>query len=227
MNISAIHTAIYQICLNGINGSYDRRGKIITRKGEDIDALIIMKEYASSQDRLTLEELLTFEEELTGEQRKWIPIQVGYDVMVRIDEQNFMSEKFVRFESTLIDTAIEDFFYGGEYIPIQDVTNFAKFPDCGYAWNLFLLESYTRRFSRIFRFDTRSVNSKNVGAIVRKYSLLTYDDIMADLVAESTVPLTAQSVLNCLLDNGLISKRKYNDIEDLISRSKVIRERRN
>jgi hypothetical protein len=80
LSTSAMYTAIYQICLDGNNGDYERHGKIITRKGDDIDALYIMAEYCRSQEKITLEELLAFETELTGEQHRWTPMQAGYEM---------------------------------------------------------------------------------------------------------------------------------------------------
>jgi len=227
LSTAAIHTAIYQLCFNGSYGDYNRRGKILTRKGENIDALYIIKEYCLTQDRITLNELLALEVELTGEQHRWIPMQAGYDTMIRIDKQTFIADKYLDFDNDGIDIAIEYFLHGGEYSPLKAVINFAMFPHCGEAWNLFLLESYVRRFSKNFRFDTRSVNSKGVGAIVRQYSRLTYDDIMVDVVAQSGIILNAQNILNYLLENGLISQRRHKDIDGLISRTKTIRERGN
>jgi len=224
---SAVQTAAFQICLGGNSGDYVRRGKIITRKGDNIDAPSIMKRYCRTQDKLSIEELLAFEEELTGEKHRWIPMQAAYDTMIRIDAHTFVADKYIEFNINAADSAIEQFIGGGEYIPLQAVMTFALFPHCGRAWNLFLLESYCRRFSQGFRFETRAVNSKNVGAIVRKNSKLSYDDIMSDCVAHSNVALTPQDILNCLQDNGLISARKHKDIESLVKRIRMLREGRN
>jgi hypothetical protein len=225
LSLPAMQTAAFQICCD--SDRYERRGKIVTRKGENVDALYIMQEHCRTQDRVSLDELLVFELELTGEQHRWIPMQAAYDTMIRIDDSTYVADKFAEFDTNVIDNAIEHFMGGGEYISLQTVTTFAMFPYCGQAWNLFLLESYCRRFSPNFRFDTRSVNSKNVGAIVRKNSNLSYDDIMADSVAHSNADLSKQAVLNCLLDNGLISVRKHKDIESLIRDIRTKREGRN
>lgn len=225
LSTMAVHAAIYQVCLGGNNGDYERRGKIITRSGDGIDVSYIMKEYCRKHDKITLDELIDFEIELTGQKHRWIPMQAGFETLVRIDEQNFIADKYLNFDVEATDSAIELFFSGGEYIPLQFVVSFGLFPNCGQAWNLFLLESYTRRFSGAFRFETRSVNSKNVGAIVRKNSLLSYDDIMADFVARSQTLLDEQSVLDYLLENGLISQRRSSDIDGLIRKIKTAKGR--
>lgn len=220
LSISAIHNAVYFNCLAD---KYSKNGKIITRKGENINALHITKEYCKTLDRCTLDDLLDFERDLTGECHRWIPMQAGYDVLVRIDEKTFVTERYIHFDTSAIDTAIEYFLQGGEYIPLQSVTTFAMLPHCGQAWSLFLLESYCRRFSGDFRFECLSVNSRNAGVIVRKKSRLLYTDIMADAVAESNIPLATQPVLNFLVENGYISARRYTKVTELINQAKAIR----
>jgi len=217
---TAIHNAAYIVYLAD---DYDKRGKIITRKGEIIDALMIMREYCRSLDRVTLDELLDFEKELTGESHRWIPIQAGYDIMVRIDENTYLAERYFNFDTENIDNALEHFVHG-EYIPLRTVTTFAIFPNCGQAWNLFLLESYVRRFSRSFRFDSASVNNKNAGCIVRKHSKLDYNGILIDAIAKSELSLSDENaVADFLVNNGYRGSRQKAKLADLIRQAKKIR----
>ena len=186
LSVTAIHNAVYHICLSR---NFEQHGKIITRKGDGIDAKSIMEEHCRTLDRCTLDDLLEFEKELTGECHRWIPMEAGYAVMVRTDENAFVAERYVDFDKSAIDKAIDQFVNGGEYTPLRTVTTFALFPHCGQPWNLFLLESYCRRFSDNFRFELLSVNSTNAGVIVHKHSRLTYFDIMADAVGKSGISL--------------------------------------
>jgi hypothetical protein len=219
----AVQNAIYSIYLAD---DYDKRGKIITRKGENVNALTIMQEYCRTLDRANLNELLEFERDLTGEVHRWIPMQAAYDVMVRIDKDNYVAEIFIKFDVEGIDTALDHFIHG-EYAPLITVTTFAVFPYCGRAWNLFLLESYVRRFSRRFRFETPSVNNRNTGCIVRKHSLMDYDGIMADAVAKSALSLNdADAVAEYLFTNGYRGSRSKAKIADVIKKAALLRERR-
>lgn len=220
LSITAIHNAVYFICLAD---KYAKSGKIITRKSDNIDALHITKEHCKTLERCTLDDLLNFERNLTGECHRWIPMQAGYDVLVRTDENVYVADRYIHFDTVAIDAAIEYFLHGGEYTPLKSVTTFAMLPHCGQAWNLFLLESYCRRFSDDFRFECLSVNSKNAGAIVRKKSRLSYADILADAVAKSDVSLIEQPVLNFLVENGYISTRRYTKVTELINQAKAIR----
>lgn len=219
---TAIHTAVYQICLAD---EYERSGKIITRRGDGLSALEIITAHCRTFDRITLQDLLDFEKELTGEIHRWVPMQAGYDTMVRVSEDDYVAEKFVHFNITEIDAAIESFMLG-EYIPLRAVTTFALFPHCGQPWNLFLLESYARRFSDNFKFDTPSVNNKNAGCIVRKHSKLTYDDIMVDAILKANVSLNVIEVADYLFNNGYRGSKQKAKVSELIKNAKQLHEMR-
>lgn len=221
LSLTAIQNAVFEIILST---KYNKRGKIITRKGDTFDALTIMKEYCCKLDKCTLQDLFDFERELTGELHYWIPMEAAYSVMVRIDKNCYVAEKYVHFDVGGIDSIL-DLFVTHEYLPLKSITTFAAFPYCGQAWNLFLLESYCRRFSEKYRFEVLSVNSKNVGAIVRKCCRLSYAQIMADAVAKSDIPLEKEVIEEFLYNNGYLGRRSYSKINELIEQAKAIRER--
>lgn len=222
LSVTAIHSAIYRICLSD---KFDMRGKIITRKGDVFDALTIMKEHCRNIGQCSLDDLLDFEKELTGEAHRFIPMEAGYSILVRIDKETFVAEKYVNFDVDAIDKAV-DLFVRGDYLPLKAFTIFGAFPDCGQTWNLFLLESYCRRFSRMFRFDTPSVNSKNVGAVIRKSCSMDYADIMTDAVISNAVPLTDAAIGRFLLDSGYMGRSTASKVDEIKNRAKAIMERR-
>ncbi len=160
LSITAVHNAVYRICMSD---KFDKKGKIITRKGDVFDALTIMKKYCRTIDKCSLDDLLNIEKELTGVVRRRIPIEAGNTILVRIDRETFVTDRHVHFNADMIDGVIE-LFVKGDYLPLKSFTTFGGFLDCGHEWNLFLLESYCRRFSRRFRLDTPSVNSRNAGS---------------------------------------------------------------
>jgi len=223
LSITAIHNAVYRICLLD---KFDKKGKIITRKGDTLDALTIMKEYCKTIDKCSLKDLLNFEKELTGEIHRWIPMEAGNAVMVRIDKDTYVADKYVNFNSDLIDEAIERFFEG-DYLPLKAFTTFAAFPDCMQVWNLFLLESYCRRFSKKFRFDALSVNSRNAGVVIRKSCNMDYMEIMIDAVAKADIPLNDNAVGQFLFKDGYTGRSKTSRVDEIIKKAKDIRERRN
>lgn len=221
LSITALHNTIFRICLDD---KYERRGKIVTREGSSLNALEIMKKHCCTLERCTLDDLLAFERELTGEIHRWIPMEAAYAVMVRIDATTYLDQKLVDFDVDAIDAALDDF-CPEKYIPLSSVTTFATFPYVGQPWTLFLLESYVRGFSHKFRFEVLSVNSKNCGAIVRKSCELDYRDIMTDAVVRSNVVLNKGEVLEFLYTNGYIGKRSWSGIDALLRQAKILRKR--
>ncbi len=223
LSITAIHNAVYRICLSD---KFDKKGKIVTRKGDVFDALTIMKEHCRTIDKCSLDDLLSYEKELTGEVHRWIPMEAGNTILVRIDKENYVADKFVHFDSNLIDEAIE-LALKGDYLPLKSFTTFGAFPDCGQTWNLFLLESYCRRFSQSFRFDAPSVNSRNVGAVIRKSCMMDYTQIMADAVANTDILLTEANVGRFLYGSGYTGRSTTARASEIIEKARAILERGN
>ncbi|MDR1000211.1 MAG: hypothetical protein LBL96_05350 [Clostridiales bacterium] len=222
LSTTAIHNAVYRICLSD---KFGKKGKIVTPKGDVFDALTIMKEHCRTINKCTLGDLLDYEKKLTGEVHRWISMEAGNTVLVRIDKENYVADRYVYFDADLIDEAIE-LVVKGDYIPLKSFTTFGAFPDCGHTWNLFLLESYCRRFSRNFRFNTPSVNSRNAGAVIRKSCAMDYTEIMADAVANADVPLKDSDVGRFLYDSGFIGRSTTAKVMEIIDKARVYRERR-
>jgi len=221
LSITAIHDSVFRICLSD---KYDKRSKSVTRKGNAIDALAVMKYYCGVIDKCSLDELLYYAKALTGKEHRWIPMEAGNAVLVRIDKDAYVADKYVSFDSDAIDEAI-NLFVKGEYLPLKSFTTFGSFPDCGQKWNLFLLESYCRRFSKKFRFDTVTVNSRNAGAVIRKNCDWTYELIMSHAVARAKVPLESLAVGKFLTDSGYTGKKSTaGKIGEIIENVKNLRE---
>jgi len=222
LSITAVHNAVYRICLSD---KFDKKSKIVARKGDVFDALAIMKEYCRTIDKCSLDDLLTYEKELTGEVHRWIPMEAGNTVLVRIDKNTYVADRYVHFNADIIDEAI-GLFVKGDSLPLKSFTTFGALPDCGQTWNLFLLESYCRRFSRKFRFDTPSVNSRNAGVVIRKICGMDYIEIMTDAVANADIPLKDTVVGKFLYERGYTGRSTTAKVNEIIDKAKVIRERR-
>ncbi len=223
LSITALHNAAYRICLSD---KFDKKGKIVSLKGDVFDALTIMKKYCRTIDKCSLDDLLSYEKELTGEGHRWIPMEAGNTVLVRIDKNTYVADRYVYFNSDIIDEAI-GLFVHGDYLPLKSFTTFGAFPDCGQTWNLFVLESYCRRFSRKFRFDTPSVNSRNAGAVIRKSCGMDYTAIMTDAVAKADIPLKDTAVGKFLYENGYTGRSTTARAHEIIDKAKALRNRMN
>ena len=115
LSLTAIHNAVFAIILSG---KYEKRGKIITSKGDTLDIVILMKELCRSIDKCTLLELLHYEQDLTGDSYPWIALEAGYAVLVRTAEDVFVAEKYVHFDVDGIDATL-DLFVTGQYLPLK------------------------------------------------------------------------------------------------------------
>lgn len=209
---SAIYDAVYAICLEA---DFDRKGDTLTRKQQEHDhvqgkmaqkmsSAERMREYCRSRDVCTLSEMRELANQFT--KNGVTHLRAGVEVMIRLDEENFVSDSHVHFDIVRTDEVISEI-VTGDYLVLRDFVTFAHFPDCGVEWNLFLLESYCRRFSRKFRFEAPQYNNNNVGIVIRRESSFrNYNDLLADAVAHANVDLKRQSVGQFLYDSGYIGK---------------------
>lgn len=221
LSATAIHSAVFRLCLSD---KFDENGKIVTRKGEVLNALAIMKDRCRTIDKCSLGELIDCANSLIGDIDSRICIEAGNAILIRLDSDTYVSDKYVNFDFEAVDNAIE-MLISGNYLPLKSFTTFGTFPDCWQTWNLFLLESYCRRFSKKFRFDSLSVNSQNIGAIIRESCSLKYTDIMVDAVVNSGVPLMDSAVGEFLLNLGYIGRRRASIISEVIDKAKVSQKR--
>jgi len=218
---TAVKNGLFQICLAD---RYEKRGNIITSKGAVLNSVAVFKDYCLSRERLTLDELIELEKVINGRVNSQ-SLFVAYDTMVRIDKDTFISEGEIKFHVEPIDNALARF-VKKDVIPLWAVKSFTLFPYVdGYPWNLFLLESYCRRFSNLFKYQCLSVNSKNVGAIFRKSAGFTdYPAVLAYAVANSHIRLSEKEVGDYLFENGYIARRT-GIISNVITQARMLRER--
>ena len=205
---SAVYDAIYELCLAD---GYSRKGNILTRKrslssgemAKKTSPIDLMRAFCRGLDVCTMEELQAYAKSFTDSPT--IALQAGIECMIRLDEEHFVSDAHVNFDVPATDCVI-DSIVDGEYLPLKDFyAMFARFPACGQQWNLFLFESYCRRFSKCFSVWALRYNSDHVGAVIRKdRTLRTYDDLLADVVVRANIELDPETVGRFLRDSGYI-----------------------
>ncbi len=223
-SFAAIRDAVfYKFLSNG----YEKSGQVITKKGCKLRVLDILEQYCREAETVSFDELNAFEATFDPEGRTHSQCLIaGHNTMVRVSSELFVADGNVDFDVEKIDDAIALYCHDN-FIPLRRVTDFSLFPYTGYQWNLFLLESYVRKFSRIFKYDVRAVNSANIGTIVRKsFDYNGYDDILAIALANSSVRLSDKKAIgNYLFDNGYIGWRNLGKCEEkIIENAKKLRE---
>lgn len=203
---------------------FDIKGKILAKKDNSINVKTIMVDFCNNMDKCSLNDITTKEKELTGKKNGWYSLEAAYSVLVRIDKNTFVSEKYVDFDIDAIDYAIS-LFVQDEHLPLKAFTTFAEFPDCKQMWNLYLLESYCRRFSKMFKFETPSVNSRNAGIVIRANCNLSYLEIMTKAVKNSGIPWENKAIIEYLYQNGYIGKKTTSKSAEIVKKLKSFDER--
>ena len=218
-------TALITCFCKLVEDRFERNARILTRKGASKDTYTAVIEFCRSQDKCTYKHLENIAKKVAGTIRQPDIIEAANTAMVRIDRDDFIADRLIYFDVDRIDTAL-DYIVNDDFIGMREITTFSTFPFCGYGWNLFLLESYCRRFSKKYKYDTRRPNSSNSGAIVVKTCNLSYHDIMVHAVARSGMDLNQEEVFDFLIETGYIERRRYGDIDLLINEAAELRERR-
>lgn len=218
-------TALYTCFCKLVENRFERNARMLTRKGASKDTYTAVIEFCRKQDKCTYDRLEYIAKHVAGTIKRPDIIEAANAVMVRVDKNDFIADRFIRFDTDRIDTAL-DYIVTNDFIGMREITTFSMFPFCGYGWNLYLLESYCRRFSKKYKYETRRANSSNSGAIVIKSCLLNYHDIMTQAVARSGRELQQNEVFDFLTEAGYMERKKYSDIDSLISEAAQLRERR-
>lgn len=225
-NYELSETAIYNYIFdNVLSVDFTRNGKVIRITSSADDAVTLFQKYCKEKRHYSTDELFHKWEEITGDNRRACPLEYGANVLVRINENEYVSDNSVHFDIKKIDEVL-DGISSRKYMGIKEVTSFFSFPDCGYSWNLFLVESFCRRFSKKYKFLTQIANSKNVGAIVEKDMPDEYDEILTEAVAESEIELIPEKIFDFLIMNGYLYRHAYKSMDKLIYRANEMRERR-
>jgi len=211
-----------------VDDRFSRNAGILTRIGSNEkvhSASTAIVEFCRERDKCSLEQLKSVAKKNVGRIQNSAIVEAANSVMIRININEFIADQFVDFDVDGIDKALDGFIHD-QFIGMREFATLSAFPSCGYSWNLFLLESYCRRFSKKYKYETRQSNSSNSGAIVLKTCNLSYHDIMAKAVARSKIELTEEEVFDFLIETGYMERKRYSKIDSLIKEATKLRERR-
>jgi len=133
--------------------------------------------------------------------------------MIRLNENEFIRKDKIKFNVDEIDKILHGMFEG-EYVPLGEINLFLSFPNIGYQWNNFVLESYLFNFSRKFKLIHTCFGMKETcGAIVRSESAISdYNALITDVLKKAGKIFTEKSALNYLVEKGYQARRSYKDI---------------
>ena len=222
--IVAVRDAVF---IKFLSSRYSKSGQVITRKGEKLRIIDILEQYCREADSVSFEELNSLESTFDPDGRTHsLCLIAAHNTLIRVSSDLFVAESKVTFDIGKIDETIS-LYCQDDFIPLKKVVDFSLLPYAGYPWNLFLLESYVRKYSRKFKFDVRAVNSSNIGVIIHKsFSYDDYDDILAIALAKAHISLDDKKMVgDYLFENGYIGWRNLGKSEEkILSKAKTIRE---
>lgn len=194
---------------------------IISKKGHPMTTNEVFADFCQRYERLTLEQLKEFSEEL--DLSTYWTIALSY--MVRVNSKELRRNDTIRFDIEKTD-AVLDIFCPGDYVPIKDINLFLQFPAIDIPWNIFVLESYLRNFSARFKLVQVSAAEKRVcGVAVRRSSpLQDYEDIVVDFLARTYRWKNEAEALELIIEHGFQQRRQYANFGNVVKKAMLLRE---
>ena len=149
------------------------------------------------------------------------------DVSVRVSYDKFVSKDLISFDTDSIDKTISSFM-SKDYIRIREIDSFIAFPNVGYEWNEYLLESFLLSYSKKHKLLNNGLSLNNVAGVIVKRAgkIKTFVDACAAVLAEGNVELKKEDALTYLVKSNMITRRSYKDIDEAISKASQIRLKR-
>lgn len=199
---------------------------VISRKGERLSARDALLAFAKSHAKYTLQEIDELAKSLGTVLNYYLETLLEYSV--RINASLFVAKANVHFDVEVIDHVLEQQFDKDMlYCPLRDISNFTAMPECGYPWTQRLLESYLKAESHKFTLYTSDYLNKNsvCGVVAPKSETTTFEDIIVSLLAQGNIKLEKKEVLEYLVSEGCIVQRRYANIESVIKKAQLLRDR--
>ena len=219
---SAVRDAIYN---RYMSNEFTRNGLIVKRPGIHLTTYQLMETWLKGLEQVTLTEVEDYERELTGHHAV-LGIVAASSTMVRIDHDHYVSDASIQFNVDAVDHAIS-LFVGNRIIPITAITSYTSFPDIpGYSWNLYLVESFLRRFSKRFTIDGGPAQMSYVGGISSSdRNFASYEDRLAHAVIQDGVTLTEEAIGRYLTDCKYILRRSE-IVRRTLNKARILNEQR-
>lgn len=224
-----LRRALFELALKG---EFRLHGRLISEKEEKLNRVDVVRRFClASVSRLDLNEIRDFALDLTEDSApnaRTLALEAAWTSLVCSEQGVFLPDRFLDFDVEATDAALDAFFSTlepkREHAGSKEFTSFSQFPRCGVAWNVCVLESFCRRFSRRYRWEARSFNTSSCGAVFRVDSKKTFLDGASEFVAFANVCLNRSAVANVLIDAGyLADERSDKALGDIISKAKTIR----
>lgn len=206
-----------------LQDQFDFNGVVICAKGMGMDTHRVFRSYCKAHERVTMDELKDLCAQLDVSGIYWDSVLAE---MVRISRNEFLSKRLIAFDPESTDRVLEQA-CPGDYMPLKDFTLFMSLPGVSVPWNGFLLESYLRDYSHIFRLEQASpVEHTPIGAMVRRMSRIhTNRDLLIDALVHDDSWHSAKEALDVLVESGYRSQRLMANAAEMIKAAQMQREK--
>ncbi len=205
-----------------LSDQFSGSSAIFCEKGVVMDYDEMFRSFAANHSRLTLSEITEFQHEIDITRIYWNSIMKE---MVRISSEELVNKENVHFDIDAVDSVL-DTMCPGEYEALKNIDIFISFPSIGYKWNGYVLESYLRDYSKLFRLEQMSISSDEFNGVMvrRSSSLKEYNDVAADMLAHNDSWTDEKTALRCLVNEGFQQRAANKKIGEIIKKAKRIRE---
>lgn len=205
-----------------LSDRFNFESEVISNIGENLNMSDVYSLYGKHHAPFSSDDVYNFSKEL-GVQ---IYFSALAETTVRISQDSFIPKSSIEFDVEAVDRAL-DTYLSGSYILIKDVDSFLLFPNVGYEWNIYLLESFLRSFSKRYVLLNNGSSLGNVaGAIVKRDGeIKEFVDVCANALASSHIELKTDLALNYLAELNLLTRRSYRELDVALNKARQIRNR--
>ena len=179
----------------------------------------VFRNFCGSRDELSMQELESFAEYVNSSNICWRAV---FEVMLRVSESRFVKNDMIDFNITEVDEAINDMLGQQDYMPLKKLDVFTHYPQVGYSWNRYLLESYVAGYSWDFKLMHARYSKKEgyAGAVVRRNSRIkSFRELISNVLAGPNLWRTREEALALLVDEGYLPNRNYAGINAVVLRA--------
>ena len=208
-----------------LSSQFTFNASVISTPGKRYEMKDLYQLYAKHHPTFTVGDIEALSKELDAPVALYLWALGG--ITVRVSYELFVSTYQIAFDVEAVDKAIGSFM-SKDYICLREIDSFLTFPNVGYEWNAYLLESYVLSYSKKFRLLNNGRALHNApGAIVKKDGTYTeFVDVCAALLADSDIELNKNAALNFLASQNMITQKRYKSIELAIQKARLIRARK-
>jgi len=202
---------------------FEFNGIVICAQGAGLDTHEVFRIYCRTRTYATIDDIKALCTRLDVTGIYWDSV---FDEMVRISKKEFVSRASVHFDIEATDRALESACHG-DYMALKDFVLYMTLPGVEHPWNGYLLESYLRRYSRVFCLNQAGPTEHTyIGAMVKRTSAFTaHRDLLTDVLAHDDTWETEKEAFGVLRDGGYRSYSGMANSAAMIKAARVMREK--